>query len=435
MQPTRSGDRTVTRRRMLGTLAGVAGGSTWTLIARRSAAAGMLSANDRITVAAIGTGGRGSGIGHQAGQLGEMVACADVDLDRARKFASRYEGRCAVFGDYRRVLDREDVDAVTIGTPDHWHVKIAIDAMRAGKDVYCEKPLTLTIDEGKTICRVVEETGAVFQVGTQQRSEFDGRFLKAVAMAKSGRLGETLTATCAAGDCQPGGPFANSAPPASLDWEMWLGQAPLVPYCANRCHHDFRWWLEYSGGQVTDWGVHVVDIGMWALGVDGTGPTEIEGTGEFPKVENGYNVATRFDTTMRFANGNTVILNSEPGGSILIEGEKGRILVNRGRLVGKPIEDLTKAEQQWLEEEALKLYGAKEPGSHMRNFFDCMRDRSQPASNVVTHHRTVSACHLANITMRLNRKLVWDPASETFPHDEEANGYLSRVQRSGYEIA
>ena len=203
----------------------------------------------------------------------------------------------------------------------------------------------------------------------------------------------------------------------------------------SRCHHNFRWWLEYSGGQVTDWGVHVVDVGMWALGVDSTGPVEIEGSGEFPQVENGYNVATQFDTTLRFANGNTVILNSDPGGSVLIEGDEGRILVNRGRLVGKPIEELTKADAQWLDEQVAALYGPKRPGSHMRNFFECVKDRSQPASDVFTHHRTVSACHLANIAMRLRRKLTWDPAAEQFPSDEQANGMLSRTQRAGYEIA
>lgn len=391
-------------------------------------------ANDRLTVAAIGTGGRGSYDGHRAGSLGNMVACCDVDRLRAEKFASKYDGRCEIYGDYRRVLDRKDVEAVTIGTPDHWHVKIAIDAMHAGKDVYCEKPLTLTIDEGKVIQKVVRDTGRVFQVGTQQRSEYDQRFLKAAALARSGRLGKKLKATCNAGGCSAGGPFKNEDPPESLNWDFWLGQAPKVPYTPNRCLYNFRWWLEYSGGQVTDWGVHVVDIGLWALGLDHTGPVEIEGSGHFPHVENGYNVATSFNCTLRFSDDQTVVLSSDSGGSTMIEGEDGRILVNRGRLVGKPIEDLTKADQQWLDDEIAKLYHGKKPGNHMRNFFECVKDRSLPISDVYSHHRSVSACHLANIAMILGRKLKWDPKKEDFLGDDQASSMLSRKQREPYTI-
>lgn len=390
--------------------------------------------NDRLTVASIGVGGRGSGIGHQAGSKGNMVACCDVDREHGERFASKYDGRCEVYGDYRQVLDRKDIDAVTIGTPDHWHVKIATEALLAGKDVYCEKPLTLTIDEGKTISRVVKETGRVMQVGTQQRSEFNSMFLKAVVLAQSGRLGENLTARCRAGDAQPGGPFDVSAPPSNLNWDMWQGQAPEQGYCPERVHHNFRWWLEYSGGQVTDWGVHVVDIGLWALGLQETGPTTIEGSGTFPEVENGYNVATNYDTTMTFANGRKIHLTSEGGGDVMIEGEKGRILVSRGRLVGKPIEDLTAADHEWLDEQVIKLYRGKKPGDHMRNFFECVKDRSLPISDVFTHHRSVSVCHLANIMMRLNRKLEWDPVAEDFIGDDEASGMLSREQRAPYTI-
>jgi predicted dehydrogenase len=390
--------------------------------------------NDRLSVASIGVGGRGSGIGHQAGSKGNMVACCDVDREHAEEFASRYNGRCDIYGDYRQVLDRDDVEVVTIGTPDHWHVKIATEALLAGKDVYCEKPLTLTIDEGKTICRVVKETGRVMQVGTQQRSEFNNMFLKAVVLAQSGRLGENLTARCQAGAGQAGGPFAVSDPPPTLNWDMWLGQTPEEGYCPERCHFNFRWWLEYSGGQVTDWGVHVADIGLWALGLDKTGPTTIEGSGTFPDVGNGYNAATGFDATMTFENGRKIFLTSADGGDVLLEGELGRIRVSRGRLVGRPIEDLTATDQDWLDEEVIKLYRGKQPGDHMRNFFECVKDRSLPISDVFTHHRSVSVCHLANIAMRLGRKLNWDPAAEDFIGDDEASSMLSREQRAPYTI-
>jgi len=411
-----------------------------------SRSAGAASPSDRLHVAAIGVStytdrwgtkglqdGRGAVIGHQAGRLGNMVACCDVNRRHAERFAARYDGKCKIYGDYRKLLERKDVDAVTIGTPDHWHTAISLAAMRSGKDVYCEKPLTLSIDEGKLLCRVVKETGRVFQVGTQQRTEYDRLFLKAVALARSGRLGTKLKATSSVGTAERGGPFTNEPPPDHLDWDFWLGQAPKVPYCPQRCDYDFRWWLEYSGGQVTDWGVHHTDIAVWALGVENTGPIEVEGTGDFPKVENGYNVAATFDCTLRFAGGREIRLTSGPN-ELILAGEKGRILVNRGRLVGKPIEDLTAADREWLDREVVTLCRGKEPGDHMRNFFECVKDRSLPVSDVFTHHRSVSCCHLANIAMRLNRKVRWDPVKEDFPGDSEAGAMLRRPQRKPYAI-
>jgi predicted dehydrogenase len=238
---------------------------------------GQEAANDRLAVAAIGVGGRGSGIGHQASQLGEMVACCDVHRGNAERFAERMgkSGRaCKVYTDYRELLAEEkDLDAVTIGTPDHWHVKIAIEAMRAGKHVYCEKPLTLSMEEGVLVCEAVDKYQRVFQVGTQQRSEYNAWFLKAVAIAQSGRLGKRLHAISSVGKAasrspdknKPFGPFETTDPPAELDWDLWLGPAPEVDFCPQRIGWNFRWWFEYSGGQVTDWGVHHTDIAFWAL--------------------------------------------------------------------------------------------------------------------------------------------------------------------------
>jgi len=412
------------------------------------------SANDRLGVGAIGVStyynrsskkkgrksdGRGATIGRQAARLGNMVACADVNLAHARRFAKAYEGKCQVYRDYREVLDRKDVDVVTIGTPDHWHTKIAVDAMRAGKDVYCEKPLTLTIDEGKLLCRVARETGAVFQVGTQQRTEHELFFLQAAAICRSGRLGLPIKAISSVGQpdfMDPGrtsGPFPTSDPPPKLDWDFWLGQAPKVPYCRERCDYDFRWWFEYSGGQVTDWGVHHTDIAMWAMGIDDTGPVEIEGTGEFPNVPGGFNVAKKFDVTMRFAAGHEIRLTSGRN-ELIFSGSEGRIRVNRRRLTGKPVEQLTEKDNKELAAIMDQLCRGKRPGDHMRNFFECVKDRSLPVSDVFSHHRTVSACHLANICLRLGRKLKWDPADEHFIGDEEADAMLRRNQRKPYAI-
>ncbi|MFZ5831231.1 MAG: Gfo/Idh/MocA family protein [Planctomycetota bacterium] len=401
-------------------------------------------------IGAIGVGGRGSGIANGAARFGQMVACCDVDREHAERFAAKFSDKCQIYANYRELLDRSDINVVTIGTPDHWHTAIAIAAMRAGKDVYCEKPLTLTIDEGKQLCRVVQETGRVFQVGTQQRSEYNQMFLKAVALTRSGRLGKKLTITCGIGGARAGGPFPTSEPPAGLDWDLWLGQAPVVPYSKERCHGTFRWWLEYSGGKLTDWGAHHVDIAQWALGYEKSGPVEIEGQGDFPglpsdfnpvdffagkqKLENCYNTATDFRITLRFANGNQIIVTNEGDNGALIEGEKGRIFVSRKKLVGKPIEELTAADEEWLDGEVRKLYRGKPLHGHMYNFFDCVRDRSLPISDVFTNHRGISSCHMCNIAMLLKRKLRWDAVKEDFVGDAEASALIARPQRAPYVI-
>ena len=403
------------------------------------------SANDKLNVGAIGTSiytdrytgkgehfGRGAVVGHQAGKIGNMIAVADVNLRHGRFFAKEYD-KCEVYQDYHSLLDRKDIDVVTVGTPDHWHVKIAIDAMRAGKDVYCEKPLTLTVDEGKQIQKVTEETGRVLQVGTQQRSEFDQVFLKAVVLARSGRLGTKLTALSSVGKGQGGGPFPNADPPTELDWDFWQGQTPDVPYCKERCNYDFRWWMEYSGGQATDWGVHHTDIAVWALGLEETGPTIIEGQGNFPQIENGYNVAIDFDCKMTFADGQEIRLFSGKN-QLIIAGELGKIRVNRGGLTGKPVEELTDKDNDWIQEEILKLCHGKQPGNHMQNFFDCVKDRGKPISDVWSHHRSASVCHLANIAMQLDRRLEFDPINEVFIGDDQASGMRRREQRAKYAI-
>ena len=435
-----------TRRDFLKSLTAATGAAMAVPYFTSSARAKQEAANDKLNVGAIGTsiytdrytgagehGGRGADIGHQAGSLGNMIAVADVNLRHARFFAKDYDRPLQIYQDYRQLLDRPDIDVVTVGTPDHWHVKIAIDAMRAGKHVYCEKPLTLTVDEGKRICQVARETGMVLQVGTQQRSEYSDAFLKAVVLVRSGRLGGSLRALSSVGTGDKGGPFENSDPPAELDWDFWLGQAPKVPYCKQRCNFDFRWWLEYSGGQVTDWGVHHTDIACWALGVDHTGPYEIEGHGTFPEIENGFNTAVDFDCTMKFEGDKEIRLYSGEN-ELIISGTEGRIRVNRGGLTGKPVEELTEQDNEWMQEEILKLCHGKKPGNHMQNFFDCVKEGGLPISDVWSHHRSVSACHLANIAMRLRRKVRFDPVREDFIGDEEASALLSRPQRPEYAL-
>ena len=428
------------------------------------------SPNDNLRMAAIGTsiyvnrytgdgefGGRGAVVGHQLAKFGDMVAVADVNRRNAEFFAKDYDGNCQVYGDYRELLERKDIDAVTIGTPDHWHVKIAIDAMRAGKHVYCEKPLSLTIREGQQCCKVAKETGKVFQVGTQQRSEFAQVFLKAVAIAQSGMLGDKLDCLISIGGAEKGGPFQNKPCPDHIDWNMWLGQTPEVPYCPERGDFDFRWWFEYAGGQVTDWGAHHGDIAMWALGMDDSGPTSITPNGkvEIPQIENGYNVPATFDVALEFEGGHTARLYSGKN-ELIIKGDKGKIRVNRGGLTGKPAEQLGVAHKiskdewgtdkapengpkgglgpQWIQDAIDKLCKGKKPGNHMGNFVDCIKNGGIPISDVWSHHRAVSLCHLSNIALRLGRQVDWDPKTEKFVGDDEANSMVKRKQREGFEI-
>jgi predicted dehydrogenase len=428
------------------------------------------SKNDRHVIGCIGTGDRWEALQGQAKQHGDIVAVCDVDRAHVDKAAQRVGGKPEKFEDYRRVLDRKDIEAVIIATPDHWHVKIAIEAMQAGKDVYCEKPLTLTIDEGKKICAVQKQTNRVFQVGTQQRSEFstvvkkgkeastpkfEHQFLLAVALAHSGRLGRIERVTCSIGECNPCEPLAKVSIPDGLNWEMWLGQTPLVDYVqggkspsnpkypASRCHYEFRWWYEYSGGKLTDWGAHHVDIAQWAIGMLDSGPTKIEATAELPvpykdghpTVDNQYNTPSHFNVRCSFPNRTEMIVRDGPDNGIWIEGDRAEIFVNRDTLRdirGDVVASL--ADKPVPEEDILKLCKGKKPGSHMGNFFECVRDRSEPFSDVHTHHRAMTTCHLANIAIRLKRPLKWDSDKEEIVGDSDANGWLARQQRKGYEI-
>lgn len=245
--------------------------------------------NSRPTIAAIGVGGsrgrysQGGYIARRAAEFGEMIAVCDVDDLHVAEFNEGSGGKLSTFRDYRVLFDKVRPDVVTIGTPDHWHVPIAIAAMEAGCDVYCEKPLTLSIDEGKEVCRVVRKTGRVFQVGTQQRSEDELRFLKAIAVVQSGRLGKNVNAFLAIGGSPVEGPFASSPAPPDLNWDLWVGPAPKAEYSDQR-RKFFRWYFEYSGGKMTDWGAHHIDIAQWALGKENEGPVSVKGSGSFPPI-------------------------------------------------------------------------------------------------------------------------------------------------------
>jgi predicted dehydrogenase len=394
------------------------------------------AANDRIVMGAIGVGGQGTGIMNWARRHPgvQMVAVCDVDAGHRDRVAHEVGGGCARFSDYRELLGRRDINAVTIGTPDHWHVLVAIAALRAGKDVYCEKPLTLTIDEGKALVRAARQTGKILQTGSQQRS--DARFRLACELVRNGRIGRVRTIETRIGDNPTGGPFTVRPVPAGLNWDLWLGQTPRVDYVPERCHGNFRWWYEYSGGKMTDWGAHHNDIAQWALGMDDGGPVRIVGTGEQPRQRaNCYNVNPRFVATYTYANGNggadgTVLRCTWQGeNGVRFEGDDGKwIFVSRERIGASDPRLLSEA----LPPSATRLQVSND---HMGNFLECVCSRRLPICNVNVGHRSVTVCHLGNIAIRSGLHLRWDPAQEHFVGEnaERANRWLSRPMRAPWD--
>ncbi len=393
---------------------------------------------ERPGVGVIGLRYQGSVDAHKAAHHGDIVAVCDVDQHVRDQAKASFGSTPFAYEDYRDLLARKEVDVVVIGTPDHWHVKMAVDALRAGKDVYVEKPLTLTVDEGKLLRSVVAKTGGVLQVGSWQRS--DARFRRAVEMVRHGRIGNLRKVDVVLGRNKVGGPFQQRPVPGHFNWELWQGQTPATPYLEERSHYTFRWWHEYSGGQMTDWGAHHLDIAQWAID---SLPVTIEGQAVYPQVTDGYNVATNFTASYTYQNGVTMSVSDTGRNGIMFTGDRGRIFVNRARLSGKPVEDLA---TNPLPRESFDIYdhdNLERPEragkldaivNHMGNFFDCVQSRSAPISDVESQHRSVTTCHLGNIAMRLGRQLTWDPQAEQFVGDSAANRMLSREQRSGFEV-
>lgn len=407
--------------------------------ARAGEAPQPMAKNDCFRIGAVGMRYQGTVIAVKACAHGDIVAICDVDRHVREQARASFGSTPAIYEDYRQLLDRKDIDVVTIGAPDHWHAAMVIDACRAGKDVYIEKPLSLTIEEGRQIAEVVRQTGRVVQVGSWHRS--DSRFRLAVEMVRQGRLGRLRRVEVVLGKNETGGPFAVRPVPGHLNWDLWQGPATAVPYTEERCHYTFRWWYEYAGGELTDWGAHHLDIAQWAIG--DTGPVEIDGQGKFPQAANGYNVPVDFQVRYRYPSGVEMIVLDHGRNGILFEGTEGRIFVNRGTLEGQPVEALADAP---LPREEFQLYGfdnlARPPRegkldaivNHMGNFFDCVKSRRQPISDVESQHRSATTCHLGNISMRLGRPLTWNPQAEAFIGDEEADAWRSRERRVGFEL-
>lgn len=400
------------------------------------------SPNDRPGIGVVGMRYQGAVIAQKAMAHGDLVAFCDVDRHVREMAKACFGSTQKIYEDYRKLLDDKSVDVVLIGAPDHWHAKMAIDAMKAGKDVYVEKPLTLTIDEGKVIRQVAAETKRVVQVGTWQRS--DVRFRLAAELVRAGRLGKIQKVVAVAGQNPSGGPFAAMPAPSHLNWDLWLGQAPKVDYVPERCHYTFRWWWDYAGGKMTDWGAHHLDIIQWALGEQYSGPTSVEGSGTFTNVTGGYEVPTNFSARFTYASGVEVEARDAGENGIHFQGDKGWLFVERGKIRGTAIDAL---KDHPLAKDKFSLYSHDRKDavdrtdklgsliSHMENFFDCVRARNRETiSDVESQHRSATVCHLGNIAVRLGRKLNWDPKAEQFIGDDQANQMLSREQRKGFEV-
>jgi len=382
-----------------------------------------------IRVGVIGTGGRGSDLMRSA--IANVVAVCDVDSFHIAAAADAVEKKTgrkpAQYTDYRKLLESPDIDAVIVGTPDHWHALITTHACLAGKDVYCEKPLTLTLHEGRIMTQVARATQRIVQTGSQQRS--DDKFRLGCELVRNGRIGKIKSVRVGLTFVNFTAPVvADSEPPAQLDYELWLGPAPWRAYNQNRVHHNFRFFWDYSGGQMTNWGAHHLDIAQWGLGMDDSGPLEIEATAKFD-AEKRFEVPVESDITYTYAGGITLLCTQGPDRKTgtTFQGEKGWVHVNRGNLEASDEEIVA----QPLPADAQRLYVSKD---HMDNWFECIKTRKLPICDVEIGHRSATVCHLGSLAMRLGHKLRWDPVKEEFLGDEKANAMRHYAYRKPWEL-
>ena len=392
---------------------------------------GRLPASERLVMGAIGVGGQGmrhvgggiwvQGSGYLSKPGVQVVAVSDANrnnLKNAKNVVDKRYGNhdCAIYGDFRELLARDDIDIILCATGDRWHTPVSIAAAKAGKDIYCEKPISLTVHEARALAREVKRYGRIFQAGTQQRSWYEFRF--ACELIRNGYIGDVKRIKVNVGgppeECNlpAGGP-----PPEWLDYDMWLGQAPWRPFHPKLL--GWMRWKDYAGGEMTNWGAHMFDVAQWAMGMDESGPVEI-----IPPDGRDHPVLT-----YRYANGTIMTREpiSQPTPGVRFEGTNGMVEVTREALLTEP----ASLRRQKIGPNEIHLYESKE---HPDNFLDCVRTRKRPASDADVGYRSITVCHLGNIAYWLKRPLQWDPAGEQFVSDPEADRMLWREMRAPWQI-
>lgn len=429
------------RRKFLKTAGGAALGlavAPTIIPASALGADGRPAPSNRLVMASIGVGSRGTENLRQFLSYKQVQVVAVCDVDRGHRSAAReivekkyadeaqsgaYKG-CKEYNDFRDLCARGDIDAIAIATPDHWHAMTAIAAAKSGKDIYAEKPLSLTIAQGRAMSDTMKRYGTLFQTGSQQRSDRNFRF--ACELVRNERIGKLKTIRVGLPTGPTIGPQAAMPIPDGFDYDFWLGPAPEAPYTENRCFWNFRWILDYSGGQLTDWAAHHCDIAQWGMGTESTGPVSVEGKGEYPR-DGLYNAATHYHFDCMFANGVKMMCGDDMRGGVTFEGSEGWVYVNRGEIEADPKGLLTTT----IGPNEIHLYESQ--SQHM-NFLECVRTRSAPIAPIETAHRSISIAHLGNIAMQLGRKVNWNPDIERFVNDPEADRMLSRSMRGSWHL-
>jgi predicted dehydrogenase len=412
------------------------------------------SPSNRITMGVIGTGNQGTGDmksfltdervqvvavcdlnkespGYWDGAIaGREPARLQVEWHYARAQRSGLYKGCAAYEDFRELLARKDIDTVLVAVPDHWHAIPVIQAARAGKDIYGEKPLALTVAEGRAMANAVKANQRVFQCGSQQRS--DVRFRKACEIVRNGGIGklQSILVGLPGGTPDFGHTRDRQDPepvPAGFNYPMWLGPAPEAPYAPGRCHCNFRWILDYSGGQITDWGGHHPDIAQWGMGTELSGPIAIRNGQARWAQEKIWNTAVDYQFEAHYASGVVMTVSSRVRAGVTFQGSDGSVWVNRGAIEATPMSLL-----DWEPKEGdIRLYRSD---NHMRNFIDCVISRKETIAPIEQAHRSITIAHLGNISLRLGRDLQWDPATEQITGDEAANQMLSRPMRQPWSL-
>ncbi len=426
--------RHISRRRFLGATAGAVAFPSIV----PSSVFGASAPSGKITMGCIGVGSQGTGNMNGFLSKGDarVIAVCDVDKghrDAAKKRVDDKYGNsdCVTYHDFRELIARDDIDALSLAVPDHWHAIPVVTAARAGKDMYGEKPLARTIHEGKMMVEAVQRYDRIWQTGSWQRSV--DNFRRAAELVINGRAGKINLVEVG---LPTGGSTGNppvSPVPEGLDWDFWLGPAPWKPfmkYSANAPHWDWRWIMDYSGGQLTDWAGHHIDIAHWGLGLDRTGPVEIEGKGVYPK-DGIYDVPMEYKFTCKYANGVTMVVANDKqvshGMGTCWYGDKGWVHVNRSGLWAEPKSIL----EEVIGPEETHLYESRD---HQQNFLDCIKTRKETITPIEVAYRSISVGHLGEIAMLLERKVRWDPDKQVFVNDDAANRMMSRPMRSPWHL-